>query len=37
MSRLEGVPAEEVEIETRVRFEVRQEDEPVAVFVREES
>ena len=39
MSRVEGVPAEKVEIGTRVRFEVRQgeEDEPVAVFVREES
>jgi uncharacterized protein len=37
MSRVEGVPAEEVEIGTRVRFEVRQGDEPVAVFVREES
>jgi uncharacterized OB-fold protein len=39
MSRVEGVPAEEVEIGTRVRFEVRQgeEDEPVAVFVREGS
>ena len=37
MSRVEGVPAEEVEIGTRVRFEVRQADEPVAVFVREES
>ena len=38
MSRVEGVPAEEVEIGTRVRFEVRQdeEDEPLAVFVREE-
>jgi uncharacterized OB-fold protein len=36
MSRVEDVPAEEVEIGTRVRFEVRQEDEPVAVFVREE-
>ena len=36
MSRVEGVPAEEVEIGTRVRFEVRQEDGPVAVFVREE-
>jgi uncharacterized OB-fold protein len=37
MSRVEGVPAEEVEVGTRVRFEVRQgeEDEPVAVFVRE--
>jgi uncharacterized OB-fold protein len=39
MSRVEDVPAEEVEIGTRVRFEVRQgeEDEPVAVFVREGS
>jgi uncharacterized protein len=39
MSRVEGVPAEEVEIGMRVRFEVRQgeEDEPVAVFVLEES
>ena len=37
MSRVEGVPAEEVEIGTRVRFEVRHEDGPVAVFVREES
>jgi uncharacterized OB-fold protein len=39
MSRIEDLPAEEVEIGTRVRFEVRQgeEDEPVAVFVREES
>jgi uncharacterized OB-fold protein len=39
MSRIEDVPAEEVEIGARVRFEVRQdeEDEPVAVFVREES
>ena len=39
MSRVEDVPAEEVEIGTRVRFEVRQseEDEPVAVFVWEES
>ena len=37
MSRVEGVPAEEVEIGARVRFEVRQEDGPVAVFVREES
>lgn len=37
MSRVEGVPAEEVEVGTRVRFEVRQEDEPIAVFVREES
>jgi uncharacterized protein len=39
MSRVEGIPAEEVEIGTRVRFEVRggEEDEPVAVFVREGS
>jgi uncharacterized OB-fold protein len=39
MSRVEGVPAEEVEVGTRVRFEVRrgEEDEPVAVFVREGS
>ncbi len=39
MSLVEGVPAEEVEIGTRVRFEVRQgeEDEPVAVFVLEGS
>jgi uncharacterized OB-fold protein len=39
MSRVEGVPAEEVEVGTRVRFEVRQgeEDEPVAVFVQEGS
>jgi uncharacterized OB-fold protein len=39
MSRVEGVAAEEVGIGTRVRFEVRrgEEDEPVAVFVREES
>ena len=39
MSRVEGVPAEEVEVRTRVRFEVRQgeEDEPVAVFVQEGS
>ena len=37
MSRVEGVPAENVEVGTRVRFEVRwgAEDEPVAVFVRE--
>jgi uncharacterized OB-fold protein len=37
MSRVEGFAAEEVEIGTRVRFEVRrgEEDEPVAVFVRE--
>jgi uncharacterized protein len=39
MSRVEGVAAEEVEIGTRVRFEVRQGegDEPVAVFVLEGS
>ena len=39
MSRVESVAAEEVEIGTRVRFEVRwgEEDEPVAVFVREGS
>jgi uncharacterized OB-fold protein len=39
MSWVEGVRADEVEIGTRIRFEVRQgeEDEPVAVFVREES
>jgi uncharacterized protein len=39
MSRIEGVPAEEVEVGARVRFEVRrgEEDEPVAVFVREGS
>jgi uncharacterized OB-fold protein len=39
MSRVEGVPAGEVEIGARVRFEVRrgEEDEPVAVFVREGS
>jgi uncharacterized protein len=37
MSRVEGVPAEEVEIGTRVRFEVREGEEPVAVFVLEES
>ena len=39
MSRVEDVPAEEVEIGTKVSFEVRQgdEDEPVAVFVREGS
>ncbi len=37
MSRVEGVPAEDVEVGMRVRFEVRQaeEDEPVAVFVLE--
>ena len=34
MSRVEGVPAEEVGIGLRVRFEVREEDDgPVAVFV----
>ena len=39
MSRIEGVPAEEVEVGARVRFEVRRggEVEPVAVFVREGS
>jgi uncharacterized OB-fold protein len=39
MSRVEGVPAEEVEVGARVRFEVSRgdEDEPVAVFVREGS
>ena len=39
MSRIEGVPAEEVEVGARVRFEVRrgEEDEPVAVLVREGS
>jgi uncharacterized protein len=39
MGRVEGVPAEEVEIGTRVLFEVRrgEGDEPVAVFVREGS
>jgi uncharacterized protein len=38
MSRVEDVPAEEVEIGARVRFEVREgEEEPVAVFVLEES
>ena len=39
MSQVEGVAAEEVEIETRVRFEVRQGegDEPVVVFVLEGS
>ena len=39
MGRVEGVPAEEVEIGTRVRFEVHrgEQDEPVAVFVREGS
>jgi uncharacterized OB-fold protein len=39
MSRVEGVPAEEVEIGTRVSFEVRHrdKDEPVAVFVLEGS
>jgi uncharacterized protein len=37
MSRVEDVPAEEVEIGTRVRFAVSRQkgDEPVAVFVRE--
>ncbi len=34
MSRVEGIPAEEVEVGRRVRFEVREEDDgPVAVFV----
>ena len=34
MSRVEGVPAEEVKVGLRVRFEVREEDDgPVAVFV----
>jgi uncharacterized OB-fold protein len=39
MSQVECIPADEVEVGTRVRFEVRQgeEDEPVAVFVREGS
>jgi uncharacterized OB-fold protein len=39
MSRVEGVPAEEVEIGARVSFEVRHrdKDEPVAVFVLEGS
>ena len=39
MSRVEGVPAEEVEVGARVRFEARQGegDEPVAVFVLEGS
>jgi len=39
MSRVEGVPAEEVEIGARVTFEARrgEEDEPVAVFVLEGS
>lgn len=38
MSRVEGLPAGEVEIGARVRLEVRrgEEDEPVAVFVLEE-
>ena len=38
MSRVEGVPAEDVEVGMRVRFEVRrgEEVEPVAVFVRED-
>lgn len=37
MSRVEGVPAEEVRVGERVRFEAcnADEDEPVAVFVRE--
>ncbi len=37
MSRVEGVPAEEVEVGARVRFEVRQEEEggPVAIFMLE--
>ena len=37
MSRVEGVPAEEVEVGRRVSFEVRhgEEDEPVSVFVLE--
>jgi uncharacterized OB-fold protein len=37
MSRVEGIPAEEVKIGARVRFEVRrgEEGEPVAVFVLE--
>jgi uncharacterized protein len=34
MSRVEGIPAEEVGVGLRVRFEVREEDDgPVAVFV----
>jgi hypothetical protein len=38
MSRVEGIPAEEVGIGLRVRFEVRgEEDGPVAVFVPAES
>ena len=38
MSRVEGVPAEEVEIGLRVRFEMREEDDgPVAVFLPVES
>ena len=37
MSRVEGVSSEEVGIGMRVRFEVRQVDEPVAVFVVERS
>jgi uncharacterized OB-fold protein len=39
MSRVEGVPAEEVAIGTRVSFEMRhgEEDEPVPVFVLEEN
>ena len=38
MSRVEGVPAEEVKVGERVRFEARNTDEgePVAVFVREQ-
>lgn len=38
MSRVEGLPAGEVEIGARVRLQVRrgEDDEPVAVFVREE-
>ena len=38
MSRVEGVPAEEVEIGLRVRFEMREGDDgPVAVFLPAES
>ncbi len=38
MSRVEGVPAEEVEIGLHVRFEIREEDHgPVAVFLPAES
>ncbi len=38
MSRVEGVPAEEVKIGLRVRFEMREEDDgPVAVFLPAES